>query len=141
MQRALLLQITPEAVNLITTTYQLTLQVQLIQYYNHTQFSFTLLRLNHSKDETGNISGSTGSTTLTSNTIPSHGHTIDAGVPDGCNPSSSGIVRGNRVAVNNFSTSNTGGGQSHDHTLSANFSGSANSVLQPYLVLIYIIKT
>jgi mRNA-degrading endonuclease YafQ of YafQ-DinJ toxin-antitoxin module len=41
----------------------------------------------------------------------------------------------------NLSTSNTGGGQSHDHTLSANFSGSANSVLQPYLVLIYIIKT
>jgi len=38
-------------------------------------------------------------------------------------------------------TSSTGGGQSHDHTLSANFSGSANSVLQPYLVLIYIIKT
>jgi len=38
-------------------------------------------------------------------------------------------------------TANTGGGQSHDHTLSANFSGSANSVLQPYLVLIYIIKT
>jgi len=37
--------------------------------------------------------------------------------------------------------SSTGGGQSHDHTLSANFSGSANSVLQPYLVLIYIIKT
>jgi len=40
-----------------------------------------------------------------------------------------------------YSTTNTGGGQSHDHTLSANFSGSANSVLQPYLVLIYIIKT
>jgi hypothetical protein len=36
---------------------------------------------------------------------------------------------------------NTGGGQSHNHNLSANFSGSANSVLQPYLVLIYIIKT
>jgi hypothetical protein len=40
-----------------------------------------------------------------------------------------------------YSTANAGGGQSHDHTLSANFSGSANSVLQPYLVLIYIIKT
>ena len=40
-----------------------------------------------------------------------------------------------------LSISSTGGGQSHDHTLSANFSGSANSVLQPYLVLIYIIKT
>jgi len=38
-------------------------------------------------------------------------------------------------------TGNTGGGQSHNHNLSANFSGSANSVLQPYLVLIYIIKT
>ena len=40
-----------------------------------------------------------------------------------------------------FNTQNAGGGQSHDHNLSANFSGSANSVLQPYLVLIYIIKT
>ena len=42
---------------------------------------------------------------------------------------------------NAASTANAGGGQSHDHTLSANFVGSANSVLQPYLVLIYIIKT
>ena len=41
----------------------------------------------------------------------------------------------------NLSTANAGGGQSHDHTLSANFVGSGNSVLQPYLVLIYIIKT
>jgi hypothetical protein len=38
-------------------------------------------------------------------------------------------------------TSNTGGGQSHDHTLSANFVGGSASILQPYLVLIYIIKT
>ena len=90
---------------------------------------------------TGNIAGSTGATTLTSNTIPSHGHTICAGVAEGEAPTSSGIVRTNRVSVNNFSTSNTGGGQSHDHTLSANFSGSANSVLQPTLVLNYIIKT
>ena len=45
-------------------------------------------------------------------------------------------------AANTSNTSgNAGGGGSHDHTLSANFSGSANSVLQPYLVLIYIIKT
>ena len=48
-------------------------------------------------------------------------------------------VAGNVAQTVNVS--NTGGGQSHDHTLSANFSGSANSVLQPYLVLIYIIKT
>ena len=38
-------------------------------------------------------------------------------------------------------TGNTGGGQSHDHTLSANFVGGSASILQPYLVLIYIIKT
>ena len=45
------------------------------------------------------------------------------------------------VATSGGSTANAGGGQSHDHTLSANFSGSANSVLQPYFFLIYIIKT
>ena len=45
------------------------------------------------------------------------------------------------MAGGTATSSNTGGGQSHDHTLSANFVGSANSVLSPYLVLIYIIKT
>jgi hypothetical protein len=41
----------------------------------------------------------------------------------------------------NVSTANTGGGQSHSHTLSANFVGSSTDNLPPYLVLIYIIKT
>ena len=85
---------------------------------------------------TGNISGSTGATTLTTNQIPSHTH--------------SGGVAGNPVVYvadnptfsgGSTNTGSTGGGASHDHTLSANFVGSANSVLQPYLVLIYIIKT
>jgi hypothetical protein len=40
-----------------------------------------------------------------------------------------------------MTTSATGGGQSHSHTLSANFVGSSQSTLAPYLVLIYIIKT
>jgi hypothetical protein len=48
---------------------------------------------------------------------------------------------GGRSAAGNTSSGNTGGGGAHNHTLSANFSGSATSVLQPYLVLIYIIKT
>jgi len=39
------------------------------------------------------------------------------------------------------STAETGGGQSHTHNLSANYVGSSTSILQPYLVLIYIIKT
>jgi microcystin-dependent protein len=87
---------------------------------------------------TGNISGSTGSTTLTSSQIPAHSHS-------GANVMV-GLCVGTMNASNAFgagggNTGNTGGGQSHDHTLSANFVGSANSVLSPYLVLIYIIKT
>ena len=101
---------------------------------------------------TGNIAGSTGATTLTSAQIPAHAHQFSA--PALCGqklfyvPSMSamsagslgeglGQVRGNQCV----SLSQTGSGQSHDHTLSANFSGSANSVLQPGLVLNYIIKT
>ena len=53
----------------------------------------------------------------------------------------SGGMCGTGTTRNQACTGAAGGGQSHDHTLSANFSGSANSVLQPYLVLIYIIKT
>ena len=87
---------------------------------------------------TGNISGSTGSTTLTTQQIASHSHSITR--------AAEGMMGGGQVGAAalggcTVNTTSTGGGQSHDHTLSANFSGSANSVLQPYLVLIYIIKT
>jgi len=44
-------------------------------------------------------------------------------------------------ANSNVSSNNTGGGQSHSHNLSANFVGSSQSTLPPYLVLVYIIKT
>ncbi len=88
---------------------------------------------------TGNISGSTGSTTLTTAQIPSHAHFKgNIGMcpnTNCCGGAGPGIGSGARQ------TGNTGSGQSHDHNLSANFTGSANSVLQPYLVLIYIIKT
>jgi microcystin-dependent protein len=83
---------------------------------------------------TGNIAGSTGATTLTTAQIPSHTH-------------SAAVVGGDRGVSENISmaasmsTGGAGGGQSHDHTLSANFTGTANSVLQPGLVLNYIIKT
>jgi microcystin-dependent protein len=85
---------------------------------------------------TGNISGSTGSTTLTTQQIPSHSH---AGVTT---PMSGGPVACEQnLGRGSGSTQNTGGGSSHDHTLSANFVGSSVSTLQPYLVLVYIIKT
>jgi microcystin-dependent protein len=91
---------------------------------------------------TGNIAGSTGATTLTSAQIPSHSHTLAVGAQAG---EAQGTGRYQPQFTQNVAstatTSNTGGGQSHDHTLSANFSGTANSVLQPGLVLNYIIKT
>jgi microcystin-dependent protein len=90
---------------------------------------------------TGNISGSTGSTTLTSCQIPSHSHVVTAQKCGMGNPAGNASFAGNAGSSASVTSANTGGGQSHDHTLSANFSGSANSVLQPYLVLIYIIKT
>ena len=35
----------------------------------------------------------------------------------------------------------TGQGQAHSHNMSANFTGDATSVLQPYLTVTYVIKT
>jgi len=86
---------------------------------------------------TGNISGSTGSTTLTVNQIPSHSH----GVTVYGNAGQGGIRDASPYCSSSANTGSTGGGQSHDHTLSANFVGGSTSILQPYLVLIYIIKT
>jgi len=87
---------------------------------------------------TGNIAGSTGATTLTTNQIPAHTHVAQAS-GNRCPGNGVGDACGTNKTLNTIQ--NAGGGQSHDHTLSANFAGSANSVLQPYLTLIYIIKT
>jgi microcystin-dependent protein len=87
---------------------------------------------------TGNVGGSAGATTLSSCQIPSHLHTMASAVGS---PAGRGGCFGSRSGAAGGQTSNTGGGQSHSHNLSANFVGSANSVLQPYLVLMYIIKT
>jgi microcystin-dependent protein len=86
---------------------------------------------------TGNIAGSTGATTLTTSQIASHSH----GGGGLTGTMSSRYLPTEMNAGAPGSTSSAGGGQSHDHTLSATFSGSANSVLQPTLVLNYIIKT
>jgi microcystin-dependent protein len=90
---------------------------------------------------TGNIAGSTGSTTLTTQQIASHSHTLTLTLPMGTSMYNAGWAGASGGQQASPGTSNTGGGQSHSHTLSANFSGSANSVLQPGLVLNYIIKT
>ena len=86
---------------------------------------------------TGNVSGNAATTTLTTAQIASHGHSMSGSMGMNAVTSPGGPITG--AAGGN--TGDTGGGQGHTHTLSANFSGSANSVLQPTLVLNYIIKT
>ena len=83
---------------------------------------------------TGNVSGNAASTTLATTQIPSHTHPGGAGG----GAQSDGY---SQVTAGTMSTGSTGGGQGHTHSLSATFTGSANSVLQPGLVLNYIIKT
>jgi len=87
---------------------------------------------------TGNVAANLANTTLTTAQLPTHLHTggitsaYGAFSPDGnyfvFQPATS-------------ATSATGGGGAHSHTASGTFTGDATSVLQPYLVLIYIIKT
>ena len=89
---------------------------------------------------TGNVGGSTANATISTAQLASHSH------PQG---------RGNSAAIRKStfssptyfqgggpgSTGSEGSGSGHSHNMSANFSGDATSVLQPYLTIIYIIKT
>jgi|TARA_R100000084_G_scaffold5542_1_gene2164 microcystin-dependent protein len=89
---------------------------------------------------TGNIAGSTANHTLTTPELASHSHTLAS--KDG--PGAASNVEmpfNNKQANNGGTTGSTGGGGGHSHNMSANFSGDATSVLQPYLTTIYIIKT
>jgi microcystin-dependent protein len=86
---------------------------------------------------TGNVGGSTANATLSTAQLASHSHTLSTGSP----PGSGSSVWKNQPAQANPATANTGSGSGHSHNMSANFSGDATSVLQPYLALIYIIKT
>jgi microcystin-dependent protein len=89
----------------------------------------------------GNIGGSTANASLSTGQLASHSH------PGGGNAAPNS-VRGQTQLNQNLNpgfnpgnTGNAGSGQGHDHNLSANFTGDATSVLQPYLTVIYIIKT
>ena len=88
----------------------------------------------------GNIGGSTANATLSSPQLASHSH------PAGANPKNANLAGGGNPAgafALAGNTGNTGGGGGHSHNMSATFSGSAvnPSIVQPYLTLIYIIKT
>jgi microcystin-dependent protein len=87
---------------------------------------------------TGNVAGSTANATLSTDQLAAHSHptNIKTSQPEGSGQST--IATGSPSIIN---TGNTGSGQGHSHNMSANFAGDANSVLQPFLTLIYIIKT
>ena len=83
---------------------------------------------------TGNVGGSTANATITTGQLAAHTH--------GC------AVRGAQASPGsgkteavNGSTGSTGSDQGHSHNMSATFTGDSTAVLQPYLTLIYIIKT
>ena len=87
----------------------------------------------------GNVGGSTANATLTTAQLASHTHT-GSGTP--ANPKFAFASPQVMSAANNTAnTGNAGSGQGHSHNMSANFVGDATSVLQPYLTIIYIIKT
>ena len=88
---------------------------------------------------TGNVGGSTANATLSTNQLASHSHSVNFNTPAA--DSNSTIGRGYNAGSRSTNTSNAGSGDGHSHNMSATFSGDATSVLQPYIALIYIIKT
>ena len=96
---------------------------------------------------TGNVGGSTANATLSEAQLASHSHNNPLR-PDQNHPSFplAGKINPGRVSASPASkniNSNTGSGSGHSHNMSATFSGSAvnAAIIQPYLALIYIIKT
>jgi len=90
---------------------------------------------------TGNVAGSTANHTLSEAELASHTHTA-GGNRQQLNSPSGSPGNPSRGFVNNpTSTGSAGSGSGHSHNMSANFSGDATSVVQPYLTVIYIIKT
>ena len=88
---------------------------------------------------TGNVGGSTANATLSTAQLASHAHPGRGGSSG--RQSNFGGGPNYQPGASNSGTGNAGSGQGHSHNMSANFSGDATSVLQPYLTVIYIIKT
>ena len=100
----------------------------------------------------GNVGGSTGNTTISNSTMPSHTHGSRIRNENVINPQT-GFVSTNPFPTRaSMETTATGGGGAHSHNMSANFSGtavtptgnfsgSATSVIQPYVAVKFMIKT
>jgi microcystin-dependent protein len=93
---------------------------------------------------TGNVGGSTANATLSEAQLASHTHSYPKLVGNQNNvnpPAALPISPARPQSPTTLASSSAGSGSGHNHNMSATFSGDATSVLQPYLTLIYIIKT
>jgi microcystin-dependent protein len=92
---------------------------------------------------TGNVGGSTANATLSTAQLASHSHAPNLRYTNPIDTPNQFSVPGpsSKGNIVNSLNQNAGSGSGHSHNMSANFSGDATSVLQPYLTLIYIIKT
>jgi len=95
---------------------------------------------------TGNVGGSTANATLSTAQLASHTHNPSAAAVGGTQNSPGTRYGQTQTPRNNNATASlplnsAGSGSGHSHNMSATFSGDSTSVLQPYLALIYIIKT
>lgn len=88
---------------------------------------------------TGNVGGSTANATLSTGQLASHSHSLNIVQGGGMGPNKK--INDQNAHPSNKDTNSTGSGQGHSHNMSATFSGDATSVVQPYLTVIYIIKT
>ena len=104
---------------------------------------------NVSTNVSGNVGGSTANASLSTAQLASHSHTFYAvSAFSGGNNAPRRDADQSRA---NHTGGNAGSGSGHSHNMSANFSGSGSSsfsgttvnpaILQPYLALIYVIKT
>ena len=88
---------------------------------------------------TGNVGGSTGAHTLVTGELASHTHGLPRRNP--------GVPYQGAAYMTTFgpnptvSSGGAGSDQGHSHNMSATFSGDATSVVQPYLTILYVIKT
>jgi microcystin-dependent protein len=89
---------------------------------------------------TGNVGGSTANTAISIAQVAAHQHDILGGNSPGTQ-----YIRTTGAMGGGVYTGNRGSDGGHSHNMSATFSGSAGSgngsVLQPYLTILYIIKT
>jgi len=88
---------------------------------------------------TGNVGGSTANATLSTAQLASHTHPGKNSTGGRVNLGP--VLPGYSPGTVSGDTGSAGSGSGHQHNMSATFSGDATSVLQPYLTILYIIKT